>query len=130
MKILVCISKAPDTTSKIAFKDNNTTFDENGVQFIVNPYAHSMFDGDTVFGLATGDDDIGDLPPAMQSTASRQRNLNLVLRAAADTFASACTHAVLSATTIGTADAYLDVVPSAAPRPSARGLAGPAPSAR
>ncbi len=38
MKILVCISKAPDTTSKIAFKDNNTKFDENGVQFIVNPY--------------------------------------------------------------------------------------------
>lgn len=38
MKILVCISKAPDTTSKIAFKDNNTAFDENGVQFIVNPY--------------------------------------------------------------------------------------------
>lgn len=38
MKILVCISKAPDTTSKIAFSDNNTRFDENGVQFIVNPY--------------------------------------------------------------------------------------------
>lgn len=38
MKILVCISKAPDTTSKIAFTDNNTRFDENGVQFIVNPY--------------------------------------------------------------------------------------------
>lgn len=38
MKILVCISKAPDTTSKIAFTDNNTKFDENGVQFIVNPY--------------------------------------------------------------------------------------------
>lgn len=38
MKILVCISKAPDTTSKIAFTQNNTTFDENGVQFIVNPY--------------------------------------------------------------------------------------------
>lgn len=38
MKILVCISKAPDTTSKIAFVDNNTAFDENGVQFIVNPY--------------------------------------------------------------------------------------------
>jgi len=38
MKILVCISKAPDTTSKIAFKDNDTHFDENGVQFIVNPY--------------------------------------------------------------------------------------------
>ena len=38
MKFLVCISKAPDTTSKVAFKDNNTQFDENGVQFIVNPY--------------------------------------------------------------------------------------------
>ncbi len=38
MKILVCISKAPDTTSKIAFTDGNTRFDENGVQYIVNPY--------------------------------------------------------------------------------------------
>ena len=38
MKILVCISKAPDTTSKIAFIQNGTAFDEQGVQFIVNPY--------------------------------------------------------------------------------------------
>lgn len=38
MNILVCISKAPDTTSKIAFTDNNTRFDTNGIQFIVNPY--------------------------------------------------------------------------------------------
>lgn len=38
MKIIVCISKAPDTTSKIAFTDGNSKFDENGVQFIVNPY--------------------------------------------------------------------------------------------
>jgi electron transfer flavoprotein beta subunit len=38
MKILVCISKAPDTTSKIAFTDNNTKFNEDGVQYIVNPY--------------------------------------------------------------------------------------------
>lgn len=38
MKILVCISKAPDTTSKIAFTDGNSKFDENGVQYIVNPY--------------------------------------------------------------------------------------------
>ncbi len=38
MKILVCISKSPDTTSKIAFTDNNSKFDENGVQYIVNPY--------------------------------------------------------------------------------------------
>lgn len=38
MKILVCISKSPDTTSKIAFSDGNSKFDENGVQYIVNPY--------------------------------------------------------------------------------------------
>jgi electron transfer flavoprotein beta subunit len=38
MKILVCISKSPDTTSKIAFKDGNSKFDENGVQYVVNPY--------------------------------------------------------------------------------------------
>lgn len=38
MKILICISKTPDTTSKIAFKDNNTKFDESGVQWIINPY--------------------------------------------------------------------------------------------
>lgn len=38
MKLLVCISKAPDTTSKIAFTDGNTKFDEAGVQYIVNPY--------------------------------------------------------------------------------------------
>ncbi len=38
MKILVCISKTPDTTAKIAFTDNNTKFSEAGVQWIVNPY--------------------------------------------------------------------------------------------
>jgi len=38
MKILVCVSKTPDTTSKIAFKDGNTKFDDVGVQFIINPY--------------------------------------------------------------------------------------------
>lgn len=38
MKILVCISKTPDTTAKIAFTDNNTKFDNNAVQWIINPY--------------------------------------------------------------------------------------------
>jgi electron transfer flavoprotein beta subunit len=38
MKLLVCISKAPDTTSRIAFTDGDKRFDESGVQFIVNPY--------------------------------------------------------------------------------------------
>jgi len=38
MKILVCISNVPDTTTKITFTDNNTQFNTNGVQFILNPY--------------------------------------------------------------------------------------------
>ncbi|WP_200977056.1 electron transfer flavoprotein subunit beta/FixA family protein [Echinicola sp. 20G] len=38
MKILVCITHVPDTTSKIQFTDNNTQFDKTGVQFIIGPY--------------------------------------------------------------------------------------------
>ena len=38
MKILVCISKTPDTTAKIAFSNNNTKFETAGVQWIINPY--------------------------------------------------------------------------------------------
>jgi electron transfer flavoprotein beta subunit len=38
MKILVCISHVPDTTSKINFADSDTKFDKNGVQFVINPY--------------------------------------------------------------------------------------------
>ncbi|MEJ5995992.1 electron transfer flavoprotein subunit beta/FixA family protein [Pedobacter sp. Du54] len=38
MKILVCISNVPDTTTKITFTNDNTQFNTAGVQFIVNPY--------------------------------------------------------------------------------------------
>ena len=38
MKLLVCITKTPETTAKIAFTDGNSKFDESGVQFIMNPY--------------------------------------------------------------------------------------------
>jgi electron transfer flavoprotein beta subunit len=38
MKILVCITHVPDTTSKITFKDNNTKFENSGVQYIIGPY--------------------------------------------------------------------------------------------
>jgi electron transfer flavoprotein beta subunit len=37
MKILVCISHVPDTTSKINFTNADTEFDTNGVQFVINP---------------------------------------------------------------------------------------------
>jgi electron transfer flavoprotein beta subunit len=38
MNILVCVSAVPDTTTKITFVDNNTKFNTEGVQFIINPY--------------------------------------------------------------------------------------------
>jgi electron transfer flavoprotein beta subunit len=38
MKILVCISRTPDTTAKISFTNQNTTFNAEGVQWIINPY--------------------------------------------------------------------------------------------
>ncbi len=37
MKILVCISHVPDTTSKINFTDNDSKFDSSGVQYVINP---------------------------------------------------------------------------------------------
>lgn len=37
MKILVCVSKVPDTTTKITFTDNNTKFNNDKVQWIMNP---------------------------------------------------------------------------------------------
>jgi len=38
MKILVCISNVPDTTTKVKFTENNTKFDPNGVQWVINPW--------------------------------------------------------------------------------------------
>lgn len=38
MKLLVCISQTPDTTAKIAFKNDATEYDGSGVTFIMNPY--------------------------------------------------------------------------------------------
>jgi electron transfer flavoprotein beta subunit len=38
MKFLVCISLVPDTTTKISFVDNDTKFNNDKVQWILNPY--------------------------------------------------------------------------------------------
>ncbi len=38
MKVLVCISHVPDTTSKINFTNDNQAFDKSGVSFVINPY--------------------------------------------------------------------------------------------
>jgi len=48
MKVLVCIGHVPDTTSKINFTSNDTEFDINGIQFVINPHdeftlARAMF---------------------------------------------------------------------------------------
>lgn len=38
MKILVCMSVVPDTTTKITFTNGNSQFNTAGVQYIINPY--------------------------------------------------------------------------------------------
>ena len=38
MKLLVCVSKTPETTTKVSFTDGNTKFNTSGVQYIMNPY--------------------------------------------------------------------------------------------
>ncbi len=38
MKILVCISNVPDTTTKVKFVDNSTKIDVNGIQWVINPW--------------------------------------------------------------------------------------------
>ena len=38
MRILVCISNVPDTTTKVKFSTDNTSFDDGGVQWIINPW--------------------------------------------------------------------------------------------
>lgn len=38
MKILVCISNVPDTTTKIKFATGNTSIDTTGIQWVINPW--------------------------------------------------------------------------------------------
>ncbi len=83
----------------------------DGLARAIRP-AHSMFDGDTVFALATGDVAISDGEAAMRSIPSRQARVNRLLTAAADAFAAACVHAVLAAEARGSAPAYRDLCPS------------------
>jgi L-aminopeptidase/D-esterase-like protein len=80
----------------------------DGLARAISP-AHSMFDGDTIFGLATGTG-----PPASPL------EFHAVLNAAADCFTRAIVHAILAARTVTTPDdqwpSYLDLFPSAARR--------------
>jgi electron transfer flavoprotein beta subunit len=38
MKILVCISNVPDTTTKIKFAEGNVSIDTAGIQWVINPW--------------------------------------------------------------------------------------------
>ena len=71
---------------------------------------HTMFDGDTVFGLASGR-----RPPAAEP-AQRLAEFNLLLAAAAETFTDACLDAVYAARGRGRWPGYLELAPSARPR--------------
>lgn len=86
----------------------------DGLARAIRP-AHSMFDGDTIFGLATGVATVPDSVVEFGAAASRAGMLNLVLDAAAETFAAACTHALLSARSHGEAPGYFDVCTSIDP---------------
>ena len=97
----------------------------DGIARAVRP-SHSMFDGDTVFALATGDHviDAGvgtaagrEVWPTERGVRyrgpdSRSSRLNRILDAAARCFAAACTDAIVSATAVGERPAYRDVCAS------------------
>ena len=82
----------------------------DGLARAVRP-AHSMTDGDTVFALATGDVEL----PTHTDDPGRVAAINQVLRASADVFSAACTHAVISATTVGSVTAWRDLCPNTLP---------------
>lgn len=78
----------------------------DGLARAIRP-AHAMTDGDTVFTLATGG---VRLEPSGEPLGGRIARLNAILVAAADVFAAACTHAVVSAASAGDAPAWRDLV--------------------
>ena len=86
----------------------------DGLARAIRP-AHSMFDGDTVFGLASGLTPLPDGEMTFGEVASRPGALNVLLAAAADTFAAACTHALLTARAHGDVPGYFDVCASIDP---------------
>lgn len=85
----------------------------DGLARAIRP-AHSLMDGDTIFGLAVPHHELPAANAGLnRDSTSRAVLLNRLFAAAAEVFAVACTDAVLNAHTIGTAIAYRDVCPSA-----------------
>jgi putative pantetheine hydrolase len=88
------------------------TVAHDGIARAVRP-AHGMFDGDTVFALATGRDPLPDTTARYRAAETRPGRLNQLLDAAARCFAAAVTDAVVSARSVGGPAAYLDLCPGA-----------------
>ena len=86
----------------------------DGLARAIRP-AHSMFDGDTVFGLASGTRRLPEDGGTFGDGGSRPGALNQILAAAAEMFAAACTHAFLSARSHGDVPGYFDVCASIDP---------------
>jgi L-aminopeptidase/D-esterase-like protein len=87
---------------------------QDGLARAVQP-AHSMFDGDTIFGLATGHGPLlleGE-DELFRSPSGRAAAVNRLLVAAARCFSLATVRAVVAATAAGGAPAYRDLCPSA-----------------
>jgi L-aminopeptidase/D-esterase-like protein len=91
----------------------------DGLARAIRP-VHSLLDGDSIFGVSTGRDDLGSLhnvaDPGMPPQRARVGWLNSVLEAGAACFAAACTDAVVLATATGDDPSYGDLCPGAFPR--------------
>lgn len=74
--------------------------------------AHTMFDGDTIFAVGTGELKMDELMQ-QQGWGHMNSNINKIGSAAADCFARAIIHAMLNAETIGETQSYLDRYPGA-----------------
>ncbi|MFK8022808.1 MAG: P1 family peptidase [Ilumatobacter sp.] len=90
---------ATDVALDKAMSSKLAAVGHDGLARAIRP-AHAMTDGDSVFALATG----------VHPLVDRIRDVNLVLAAGAEVFALACTHAVVAASTLGEAAAWVDLV--------------------
>lgn len=97
----------------------------DGLARAIRP-VHSLLDGDTIFGVATGRDHLGTLEllstdPSQPARRTRVTWLNAVLEAGARCFAAACTDAIVLAAATGSDPAYRDLCPTAFPSTRERG---------
>ena len=83
---------------------------QDGLARAIRP-AHSMFDGDTVFALATGENDLPEVAGPFAGLA-RAQALDELCGAAADAFARAIVHGLLAATALPGLPAYRDLWPT------------------